>query len=63
MNEIKGRETLTDLDRRGVLRGAGLVGGALALLGGTGVAQAAAAGPFPACWPPMRASRPVPLPR
>jgi simple sugar transport system substrate-binding protein len=48
MNEIKGRETLTDLDRRGVLRGAGLVGGALALLGGTGVAQAAAAGPFPA---------------
>jgi len=51
MNQITGRETLTDLDRRGMLRGVGLgagLGGALALLGGSGVARAAAAGPFPA---------------
>jgi simple sugar transport system substrate-binding protein len=50
MSQIKGRETLSDLDRRGMLRGAGLgagLGGALALLGGVGAARAAASGPFP----------------
>jgi simple sugar transport system substrate-binding protein len=51
MNQITGRGTLNELDRRGMLRGAGLgagLGGALALLGGVGAARAASAGSFPA---------------
>ncbi len=56
MTNIVGNETLTNRDRREMLRrsglGAGLAGlgaaSAVALLGGTGTAHAASAGPFPA---------------
>jgi len=56
MNDTKGTETSSDLQRRRILRNAGLgaglagltAGGVLPLLGGSSVAQAAPAAPFPA---------------
>ena len=46
MDDDRNPETTMHAARRTMLQGAGL-GGALALLGGAGVARAAEAGPFP----------------